>query len=174
MQWDFPLLFLLARTDVHCAVPQVDVLAVESEGLPGTHARDGQQPDQRLMTRRAQPRSQLPRGGHQRRDLRLGVDVWGDPRAAPRQQVLGRDLARGVDRGQMPGEPARDPEPLAPTVRIRVDGHPCPLQRQLGGDPLGAHPLEKLDEPLEQPVVLRHCEPEPATDPQVVVKGRTQ
>src|SRR5665811_457536 len=74
----------------------------------------------------------------------------------------------------MPTESACDPEPLAPTARIRGDGHPRPLQRQLGGDSLGARPLEKFDEPLEQPAVLRHREPEPATDPQIVIKGRTQ
>jgi hypothetical protein len=49
----------------------------------------------------------------------------------------------------MPGESARDPEPLAPPVWVRVNRHPRPRERQLGGDPLRAGPLKELDEPIE-------------------------
>jgi hypothetical protein len=44
---------------------------------------------------------------------------------------------------------------------------PCPLKRQLSGDPLRARPLEELDKPFEQPAVLGHLEAEPATNPQI-------
>ena len=56
----------------------------------------------------------------------------------PGQQVRGGNLAGGVDRRQIPREPAHDRQPLAPTVRVRVDRQPRPRQRQLGGDPLSA------------------------------------
>ena len=46
--------------------------------------------------------------------------------------------------------------------------HPRPHQRQLGGDPLSARLLEELDEPFQQPAVLRHLEPEPTADAQIV------
>ncbi len=45
VQRDLALLFLLARPDVHRVVLEVDVLAVEREGLAGTHPGDRQQPD---------------------------------------------------------------------------------------------------------------------------------
>ena len=92
----------------------------------------------------------------------------------PGQQVGGRDLAGGVDRGQVPGETARDREPLAPRERMDVDRQPRPRQRQLGGDPLRAGPLEELDEPFEQAPVLGHREAEPATDAQIVIQRRAQ
>ena len=141
---------------------------------PGAHRRHGQQPDQRFMTRSAQPRSERPCGGHQRRDFRLRVDVGGDPGAMPREKVA---WTGPRSRGRLSPDAARirvRPRVAAPTARIRGDGQPCPLQRQLGGDSFGACPLEKLDETLEQPAVLRHREPEPATDPQIVIKGRKQ
>jgi len=90
----------------------------------------------------------------------------------PGQQVYGRDLARGVDCGQVPGESAGDREPLAPRVRVRIHGDPRPGERQLGGDPLRACPFEELDEPFEKPPVLGHREPEPAPDPQIVLQRR--
>ena len=134
--------------------------------MPGS-----QQPDQRLMTSGAQARPELSRGRHQRRDLPVGVDVWRDPRAGGRQKVRGGNLAGGVDRRQMAREPARDAEPLAPAVRVRVHRQPCPLQRQLGGDPLRPGPLAELNEPFQQPAVLGHLEPEPAADPKIVGEG---
>jgi hypothetical protein len=170
VQRDLAPLLLLARTDLQHAVAKIDVWAVERERFSGTDPGDGKQPDQRLMTDRAQRRCQLSRGCHQRRDLLVGVDVWGDPRAMPGQEVLGGDLACRVDRCEMAREPAHDGKPLAPTVRVRLHRQPRPLQRQLGGDPFGAGPLEELDEPLQQPAVLGHGEPEPAADPQVVGK----
>jgi hypothetical protein len=72
----------------------------------------------------------------------------------PGQQVLGGNLADTVDRRQIPGEPARDPEPLAPAVRVRADRRPRPRKRQLGGDPLSARLFEELDEPFQLPSVL--------------------
>jgi len=60
--------------------------------------------------------------------------------------------------------PPRDREPLAPRQQMHVDRESRPGQRQLGGDALRAGPVEELDEPLEQPTVLRHREAEPATD----------
>ena len=68
----------------------------------------------------------------------------------------------------MAREPAHDRQPLTPVVRVRVRRQPRPLERQLGGDPLSARLLEELDEPFQQPAVLGHLEPEPATDPQIV------
>src|SRR6266480_4047979 len=69
---------------------------------------------------------------------------------------------------EMASEPARDGQPLTPVVRVRVDRQPCPRERQLGSDPLSARPLEELDEPLQQPAVLGHLKPEPATDAKIV------
>ncbi len=114
---------------------------------------------------------ELAGGVDQRSDLRLGVDVWRHPRAGGGQQVLGGDLACGVDRREVACEPARDPEPLAPAVRVRVNRHPRPRKRQLGGDPLSARLLEKRDEPFQQPAVLGHLKPEPTADPQIVAEG---
>ena len=150
VQRHLPLFVVLPGAHVHHAVVQVDVVTVESEGFPWAAAGDGQQPDQRLVTGSAQCRSQPSSGCHQRRDLLLGVDVGGDARTVPGQQVGGRDLAGGVDRGQVPGETPRDREPLTPGERMDVDGQPRPGQRQLGGDPLCAGPVEELDEPFEQ------------------------
>ena len=143
-------------------------MAVERERFAGAHPGDRQQPDQRLMTRGAQRWSELSCGRDQRRDLGVCVDVWRDPRAMPGQKVRGGNLAGGVDRRQISGEPARDREPLAPAAWVRVDRHPRPHQRQLGGDPLSARLLEELDEPLQQPAVLRHLEPEPTADAKIV------
>ena len=120
VQRHLALLLLLARADVHHAVAKIDVLAVERERLPGAHPGDRQQPDQRLMTRGAQRRAESPGGRDQRRDLVLGVDVWRDPRAMAGQQVLGGDLAGGVDRREVAREPAHDRQPLTPAVRVRV------------------------------------------------------
>ena len=86
----------------------------------------------------------------------------------PGQQVLGGNLARGVDRREMAREPAHDRQPLTPIVRVRARRHARPLERQLGGDPLSARPLEELHEPFQQPAVLGHLEPEPATEAQIV------
>ena len=119
------------------------------------------------MARRTQPRSEFPRGRHQRDDLRVGIDVRREARAGAWPQIGGGNLAGGVERRQMAREPARDPEPLTP-IRVRARRQPCPLERQLGGDPLSARLLEELDEPFQQPAVLGHLEPEPATEPQIV------
>src|ERR1022692_3525236 len=126
------------------------------------------------MAHGAQPRFQLPCGRHQRRDLRVCVDVWRDPRATRGQKILRGNLARGVDRRQMASEATRNPEPLAPAVRVRIRWHPRPRKRQLGGDPLSANLLEELDEPFKQPAVLGHLEPEPAADLQIVPEGFTK
>ena len=72
------------------------------------------------------------------------------------------------------GETPRDREPLAPRKRMDVDGELRPCQRQFGGDPLRAGPVEELDEPCERAPVLGHREAEPATDTQVVIQRRAQ
>ena len=174
VQRHLPLFVVLSGAHVHHAVVQVDIFAVESERLGGATASDGQQPDQRLVTGCAQRRPQLSSGCHQRRDLLLGVDVGGDAGTVPGQQVAGRDLAGGIDRGQVPGETTHHREPLAPRKRMGVDGEPCPRQRQLGGDPRRLGPVEELDEPFEHAPVLGHREAEPAADAQVVIQRRTQ
>ena len=74
----------------------------------------------------------------------------------------------GVDYGQMAREPAHHRQPLPPAVRMDAGRQPCPRQRQLGGDLLGAGPLEEGDEPFQQPAVLGHLEPEPAADRKIV------
>ena len=56
VQRHLALFLLLAGADVHHAVAQIDILPIERERLPGTHPGDRQQPDQRLVTRRAQRR----------------------------------------------------------------------------------------------------------------------
>jgi hypothetical protein len=53
-----------------------------------------------------------------------------------------------------------------------IDRQPCPRQRQLGGDPLRAGPVEEGDEPFEHASVLGHREAEPATNTQVVIQRR--
>ncbi len=68
----------------------------------------------------------------------------------------------------MAREPAHDRQPLAPIVRVRVNRQPRPRKRQLGGDPLRSGSLEELHEAFQQPAVLRHLEPEPATQAQIV------
>jgi hypothetical protein len=162
------LLSLFARADVQHAVTKIDVVAVESDCFARTHPSDRQQPDQRLMTRRAQRGSEPASGCHQRRDLGVGIDVGREALARDRQQVAAGNLTGGVDRRQIPSEPARDRQPLTPAGRMSVNGQPRPRERQLGGDPLSARPLEKLDESFEQPTVLRHLEPQPAADAQIV------
>ena len=174
MQRHLPLLVVLSGAHVHHVVVQVDIRAIESEHFPRAAASDGQQPDQRLVTGRAQRRSQLPRGAHQRRNLLLGVDVGGDAWPVPRQQVDQRDLAGRIDCGQVPGETPRNREPLPPRERMDVNGKPRPRQRQLGRDRLRASPVEELDEPFEHAPVLRHREAEPATDAQIVIQRRAQ
>ena len=84
-----------------------------------------------------------------------------------RQQVLRRDLAGWVESRQMAREPAHDAKPLTPIRRVRLPRQPGPVQRQIGGDPLRAGPLEKGHETFQQPAVLRHLEPEPATHLQI-------
>jgi hypothetical protein len=170
VQRDLALLLLLAGANMHRAVAKVDIVAVKSERFAGAHPGDGQQPDQRLMARGAQRRSELSCSRDQRRDLGVCVDVWRDPRAMPGQEILGGNLARGVDRREMARESARDGEPLAPGVRVRVHRHPRPRQCQLGGDPLSTRPLEELDEPLQQPAVLRHLKPKPTADAKIVTE----
>jgi hypothetical protein len=59
----------------------------------------------------------------------------------------------------MTREPAHDRQPLTPAVRVDAGRQPRPPQRQLGGDLLGAGPLEELDEPFQQPAVLAACPP---------------
>ena len=88
----------------------------------------------------------------------------------PRQQILRGNLACGVDRRQMTGEPAHDRQALAPAVWVCMHRLPRPRKRQLGGDPLSAGLLEELDEPFQQPAVLGHLETEPAADPEIVAK----
>lgn len=126
---DLALLLLLARADVHHAVAEIDVVAVERERLSGTHSGDGQQPDHGHVACGAQRWREPACGVDQRRDLRVCIDVWRDPWAMPGQKVGGGNLAGGVDRREIPGEPASDGEPLAPAVRMRADRHPRPHQR---------------------------------------------
>jgi len=88
----------------------------------------------------------------------------------PGEQIRGGNLAGGVDRREMAGEPTRDREPLPPVVRVRVRGFPRPAKCQLGGDALRARLLEEIDESFQQPPVLGHLEPETTTDPQIVLQ----
>jgi hypothetical protein len=53
-------------------------------------------------------------------------------------------------------------------VRVRIDRHARPLERQLGGDLLRTRPLEELHEAFHQPAVLGHLGPEPATEAQII------
>ena len=91
-------------------------------------------------------------------------------RVAGKRSLEGTSLA-GSSVARWRANPRRDPEPLAPVVRVRVHRQPRPLERQLGGDPLSARPLEELDEAFEQPAVLGHLESEPAADPQIIGEG---
>ena len=163
-------LALLRLPGAHVQRPalQVDVCAVQAERLPEPQPGRGHQPDHRLECRRAQRRRERSRGRHQRPDLRRRVDVRGDPRAMSGQQVDGRHLARGIERGQVAREAAHDPQPLAPPVRVCVLWQPGPHHRQIDRDPLRARLLEKLDEPLEQPPVGLELEPKLAADLKVV------
>ena len=61
-----------------------------------------------------------PRGGHQRLRSRPASTCTARRAAAWRAAGPRGDLGRGVDRRQVAGEPAHDPEPLAPPVRVRL------------------------------------------------------
>ena len=70
----------------------------------------------------------------------------------------------------MTREPAHDRQPLTPIVWVRARRQPCPRERKLGRDPLGARPLEELHEAFQQPAVLGHLKPEPATEARTRLK----
>ena len=81
-------LLFLPGADVDHAVSQVDVVAVERERFPRAHAGDGQQPDQRLDDAPRVAAVASPRAAAINAAISLlGVDVGGDPRPVPGQQV---------------------------------------------------------------------------------------
>src|ERR1019366_141528 len=90
VQRDLTLFLLLARADENHTVAQIDVVAVQRQRFSRPHRGDREQPDQRLMTYRAQPRREPPSGRDQCRDFLTGVDVGGDPWPVSWKQEIGR------------------------------------------------------------------------------------
>ena len=148
---------------------EVDVVALERERLTDPHARHGEQPEQRLIARRAHRVAQPPRLLQQAADVLLGEQVGGGALATSGKDVRRRDLARRVDRLQIGGEATRDTQPLGPVVRVNADRQPCPLDRQLGGDRGRSGSVEVTDELAEQPLIFFELEPERATQPQILI-----
>jgi hypothetical protein len=107
VQRDLTALAELAADDPQQLMALVDVVAIQPDRLAEPDPGDGHQPDQRPVRRRVQRAAQLARRVHQRGDLRGRVEVGDRAPAAGRQQPGGWQLARRVDRAQMPGELAR-------------------------------------------------------------------
>jgi hypothetical protein len=98
------------------AVLIVEIVAVEPDHLPNAHATHCKQADQRLVGRGLQ-RSQFPCCRHQSRDVLARIQVGHCPATGPpsrREQIEGRNLRAGIDRGQVSGEAPHDRQPRRP------------------------------------------------------------
>jgi hypothetical protein len=155
-------------------VAQVDVCAIQREYLADPHAADGHQPDDCLIGRRAQRWPQAAGRRDQRVDLGLRVQVRRHSRPAGRQEIGRRDLAAGVDRLQVAGEPTHEPKPGSPPRGVRAGRLHRPAERQLGADLLRAGALQVLDEVRQQRSVAFELVAQRAADLQVLRKDRVQ
>ena len=91
-----------------------------------------------------------------------------------RKQIGRRDLGAGVERREIPSEPADHPEPLTPAVRFDACRLSGPRERELGRDPALAGQFNERDELGEKPPVGLELEPKLATDRQVVIERLAQ
>ena len=164
-----PGAIVLGVPDGDQAGVEVDVVALERDRLADPHAGHGEQPEQRLVARRAQRMRQPARFCQQPADVRLGEQVGGGAPATSGEHAGRRDLGRWVDRLQVAGERPDDPEPFRPLVRINVNRQPRPTDREFGGDRGRARGLDISDELRELAPVLLELEPERATHPQIVI-----
>ena len=96
-----PVAFRFADRD-HTGV-EIDVFALERERLADPHAGHGQQPEQRLIARRAHRVAQPPRLRQQPADVLLGEQVRGGALTAMGEDVRRRDLGRRVERWSVGG-----------------------------------------------------------------------
>jgi hypothetical protein len=173
MEWQPPGLAELRAPNQQCACRSIEVLTIQAARLPDTHPGGCQQADQRPVGRGSVRRAKRPGGVHQRRDLRVGVEVW---RGAVRRvgQQPGRwHLVRGVDAVQVGRKTAHDSQPhRAP--RIAAAGKRRPRERVLGRDPRLAPFVQVSEELAEQLLGARELVAERAAHRQIVVQRITQ
>ena len=104
---------------------QVDVLALERRAVPRAAAGDRQQADQGLAPSLPAAAGFSSRAAVINAAISLvGEDERREPLAVPGSRSLRWDLAGGVDRGQMPGEPACDGRAVGARMRVYVDREP--------------------------------------------------
>ena len=170
MQRDLARLAELGEADRQDAFGEVDVVAVESEGLTDAEPGDGQQPDEGLEGGRPQRRTHRSGGGHQRGEVDVGIQVGRGPMTPAGQQTDRGHLVGGVDGMQVTREAPHHRQPLRPPVRRAVGrkGGPCP--RRVSGDRVGPVRLHVGDEVSEQQRGALQLVPEGPANGEVVVE----
>jgi hypothetical protein len=159
---------LVSRT-VSTPWGEVNVVAIQPDGLADPHAGDRQQTDQRPVGRLAQPAAEDRRCRHQRNDLLIGVQVRGRTSRQVRAQVGGRHLVRRIERVQVGGEPAHGREPeRSPASAPTGERHP--RERVLDRDHALAPAFEERDELGQQLLGARELVAECPADPQIVAE----
>ena len=169
VQRHLALLAVLGGADVQHAVVEVDIVAVERQGLAGPQAGCRQQTDQRLVTQRAQRGREPAGGGHQRLDLRRGVNVWRHPRTMRGQQILGGTSLAGSSVATYRAKPRTKPSRRRhqcgwPRVSVAHASAPLVMCSRY------ARSVNATNPPSRRPGRVQ-LEPEPAAEPQIVLKG---
>jgi len=168
VQRDLPGLAELGTMHGEHAVFDVEVLVVQADRLPDPQARDGKQPDQRLVGRALQQVAQGRRGCDQRGDVSSGIQVGHRPMGSGQEQAGGWHLDCRVQGVQVGGDAAhhRHPKRQPAPARARRQAHPG--HRVLDGDHDRILLFQVVDELGEELGVAFQLEPQGAADPQIV------
>ena len=175
VQGKFPGLVGLAVSHQHSPGGEVEVAAVQREGLTDPHAGHCEQSDQRDERGPAQWAAQPIGGSDQRDDLIVGVQIGHRALWPLRQQVGCGHFVGWVQRVQVGREPAHDRQPVGPPVRpVTALGKACPIQDVADGDHLRADCGEVVQALVQQ--LLRAGQPvaQRAAQRQVVGQLPTQ
>jgi hypothetical protein len=146
----------------------VEVVIVEPHRFAAAHAGHREQPDQRLEGRRLERVAQRAGGGHQRGDVRIGVDAGRDAASPGRQQPGGRYLGVRVHGLQVPGEAADHAQPLRGPYRARAIRLGRPSSGQIDGDRARPGGLGESGEVRQEPALLGQLEAQGPAQFQVI------
>ena len=147
---------------------EVDLAAVEANGLADAEPCHREQTEQGLVGRGPQGWLKGAGRGHECGDVVVGEQAGRRTATLADDGIGGWHLGRGVAATKMACEPAHHAQPLRPPSRAHARGSDRPGHRHRRGDGVSARPFEVVDEVGEQPIVAAELVAQRSANSEVV------